>query len=623
MAASITLTPAPGLTVESTLSISLSGSGYSTILASTTSQPTFAKNIAYDEFSNPFLSVVQDGKGNVFFDGGFPKYYNNTWSPTYTSFGAMTNQLKLLYNAMKWCAEGNVSANNKILLFGDALVGEPYAVKDTAANGFTTCITNVGALAGFQVTTVDLGNFPYGSEMTLAYLQQFSSVIFLSSSVINWTTASPRLAAATLNNIATYRQQGGGVMIITDHNVFQTLANQVSNLFGCSFTGNVDRHPVSVDTLVATYGMHPLWANMTGSVYAGDSEGIVTIPVNTPFNPATDRITLTGPGYKTVYLTISDTSGKVTTTAYSYAMNVPDPVQGTMPTTTSYKYLDLPFEIIRLNSTDTTGSMAVDDTTIGTFAKATTGLTSKNYSYSYPKPVVTTNGETVQVGVSITIPVIYHKVYPITLTPVNITAMSPAKRWASMRNNEMAAIGPKGKMVAKLKADQALSFIGVSQADCLRAVNNYYSTSYRTPTERVITAGTQAPAGGPILTEFGYMGPPSTIQFGSVDSQSPIFGNQILCRLSNAVRRIGGGRQLSVSFKRTDNAVQVASNFSGRRIRIIDAQGAVVFDQNVSTATLSNPELGNDSTTNMWSFTWTLPNIVMYDAGGVWRIQVL
>ena len=623
MAASITLTPAPGLTVETSLSISLSGSGYSTILASTVSQPTFAKNIAYDEFGNPFLSVVQDGKGNVFFDGGFPKYYNNVWSPAYTSFGALTNQLKLLYNAMKWCAEGNVTASNKILIFGDALVGEPYALKDTGANGFVTTLTNVAALAGFSVTIVDLADFPYGSEMTAAYLSQFASVIFMSTSVIAWDTAKPRLAAATLANLSAYRQQGGGLIVITDHYVFQTLANQVSNPFGVSFSGSVDRNPVSVDMLVATYGMHPLWANMTGSVYAGGSEGIISIPVITPFNPATDRISLTGPGYKTVFLTISDTTGKVTTTAYSYAMNVPDPVQGTMPTTTSYKYLDLPFEIIRLNSTDTTGSMAVDDTLIGSFAKRTTGLTSKSYSYSYPKPVVTTNGETIQVGVSINIPVIYHKVYPITLTPVNITSMSPAERWASMRNNEMAAIGPKGKIVAKLKADQALSFVGVSQADCLRAVNNYYSTSYRTPTERTIVAGTQAPAGGPITFEFGYIGAPAVVPLGSVDSQSPIFGNQILTRFSNAIRRIGGARQLFVTFKRTDNAVQVSSNFSGRRIRAIDAQGAVVFDQNVSTAASGGVELASDGTTNGWTFVWNLPNTFIFDAGGSWRIQVL
>lgn len=620
MAASITLTPAPGLTVESTLSIALSGSGYSTILASTTSQPTFAKNIAYDEFGNPFLSVVQDGKGNVFFDGGFPKYYNDTWSPTYTTFGAMTNQLKLLYNAMKWCAEGNQTPNTKILLFGDAVIGESYAVKDTGPNGFVTCVTNVATLAGFQVTVKDLNDFPYGSEMTYAYLSQFSSVIFLSSKVAGWDTAQPRLSATTLANIATYRQQGGGVMLITDHNVFQTMANQVATQFGCSFSGNVDRHPVSVDTLVATYGMHPLWANMTGSVYAGGSEGIVTIPVNTPFNPATDRISLTGPGYKTVYLTISDSSGKVTTSAYSYAMNVPDPVQGTMPTATTYKFHDLPFEIIRLNSTDTKGTMGVGDTLIGSFSKALTGLTSKTYTYSFPKPVIAMNKETVQINVSINTPVIYAKNYPLTMTPVNITSIVPAKRWGTMRNNEMAAIGSKGRLLKKLRDDQSLPFTGFSQADSLRAVNNYYTTTYRTPTTRTAVVGGWA-SDALTTDNWGYDVRGQSANYGSIDSTAPIFGNQILCYFSNFKEKGTGISRFGVGFTRTDNVTQVAGNFSGRRVQLQDANGTVMFDQDVSTANTAGAFVVG--TLNTFVFSWVIPSTIMKNAGATWRLRVV
>ena len=618
MAASITLTPAPGLTVESTLSIALSGSGYSTILASTTSQPTFAKNIAYDEFGNPFLSVVQDGKGNVFFDGGFPKYYNAVWSPTYTSFGAMTNQLKLLYNAMKWCAEGNVTASTKILLFGDALAAEPYAVKSAAAEGFSTTFTNVAALAGFQVTIADRSDFTASSTITYEYLSQFSSVIFMSS----WTAqvGTARLNAASLANISTYRQQGGGVMVVTDHDVFQTLANQVSNLFGCSFSGNVDRNPVSVDTLVATYGMHPLWANMTGSVHAGGSEGIVTIPVNTPFNPATDRISLTGPGYKTVYLTISDSSGKVTTSAYSYAMNVPDPVQGTMPTATTYKFHDMPFEIIRLNNTDTKGTMGVGDTLIGSFSKAITGSTSKTYSYGFPKPVIAMNKETVQINVSINVPVIYAKNYPLTMTPVNITSIVPAKRWGTMRNNEMAAVGSKGRLLKKLRDDQSLPFTGFSQADSLRAVNNYYTTTYRSPTTRTAVVGGWA-SDALTTDNWGYDVRGQSANYGSIDSTAPIFGNQILCYFSNFKEKGSGISRFGVGFTRTDNVTQVAGNFSGRRIQLQDANGTVMFDQDVSTANTAGAFVVG--TLNTFVFSWVIPSTIMKSEGATWRLRVV
>ena len=618
MAASITLTPAPGLTVESTLSIALSGSGYSTILASTTSQPTFAKNIAYDEFGNPFLSVVQDGKGNVFFDGGFPKYYNAVWSPTYTSFGAMTNQLKLLYNAMKWCAEGNVTVSTKILLFGDALAAEPYAVKSAAAEGFSTTFTNVAALAGFQVTIADRSDFTASSTITYEYLSQFSSVIFMSS----WTAqvGTARLNAASLANISTYRQQGGGVMVVTDHDVFQTLANQVSNLFGCSFSGNVDRNPVSVDTLVATYGMHPLWANMTGSVHAGGSEGIVTIPVNTPFNPATDRISLTGPGYKTVYLTISDSSGKVTTSAYSYAMNVPDPVQGTMPTATTYKFHDMPFEIIRLNNTDTKGTMGVGDTLIGSFSKAITGSTSKTYSYGFPKPVIAMNKETVQINVSINVPVIYAKNYPLTMTPVNITSIVPAKRWGTMRNNEMAAVGSKGRLLKKLRDDQSLPFTGFSQADSLRAVNNYYTTTYRSPTTRTAVVGGWA-SDALTTDNWGYDVRGQSANYGSIDSTAPIFGNQILCYFSNFKEKGSGISRFGVGFTRTDNVTQVAGNFSGRRVQLQDANGTVMFDQDVSTANTAGAFVVG--TLNTFVFSWVIPSTIMKSEGATWRLRVV
>lgn len=41
--------------------------------------PAISKYIAYDQLTppNPFIAVTQDGHGNVVYDGGFPKFYNN------------------------------------------------------------------------------------------------------------------------------------------------------------------------------------------------------------------------------------------------------------------------------------------------------------------------------------------------------------------------------------------------------------------------------------------------------------------------------------------------------------------------------------------------------------------
>jgi len=616
MAANVILTPAPGLTVETTLDVRLSGTGYDVILASTSAQPTFAKNIAYDEFGNPFLSVVQDGRGNVFFDGGFPKYYNTTWSASYTSFNALSNQWKLMYNALKWCAEGRSAPTKRVLLFGDAPEAAAYPVMSTAATGFKTSISACANLAGYSIDVADFTVFPRPAVIPYTTLSQYDVVIFMSSMT---TDTDQRLAASTLADISTYRQQGGGVMVITDHNVFQTLANEVSPLFGCSFSGNVDRHPVSVDALVATYGMHPLWANMTGDVYAGASEGIVTIPSMTPFNPATDKLTITGPGYRTIYLTISDTAGTVTTYAYSYAMNVPEPVSGTMPSATSYKYLDLPFEIIRLNNTDTSGTITVDGTLIGSFIKRATGAVTKSFTGSYPKPCLTTNKKTIDVSVRITVPVIYDKTYKVTLTPVDITSVCPSKRWATMQKNEMVGIMPKSKLIRKLKDEQSLVFTGGTNAAAARAVNNYYSAHYRTAGERTAVVAGWIDNGSFALQNWGYDGRQDG--YGTINSQAPIFSNQIVCYFANFTDRTSGITTFSVAFRRSDNATQVIGNFTGRRVRLADKNGTIYFDEEVSSAVLA--QASTVGSYNTFLFNWTIPTSIMRTSGASWNIQVV
>lgn len=616
MAANVILTPAPGLTVETTLDVRLSGTGYDVILASTSAQPTFAKNIAYDEFGNPFISVVQDGRGNVFFDGGFPKYYNTTWSASYTTFNSLSNQWKLMYNALKWCSEGRSTQTKRVLLFGDAPETANYAVKSTRADGFNASIAACAALAGFTTDIADFTTYARPSVIPYATLSQYDVVIFMSSMT---TDSNQRLAASTLADIATYRQQGGGVMIITDHNVFQTLANEVAGQFNCSFSGNVDRHPVSVDALVATYGMHPLWANMTGDVYAGGSEGIVTIPSMTPFNPATDKLTITGPGYRTIYLTISDTAGTVTTYAYSYAMNVPEPVSGTMPTATSYKYLDLPFEIIRLNNTDTSGTITVDGTLIGSFIKRSTGAVTKTFTGNFPKPCLTTNKKTIDVSVRITVPVIYDKTYKVTLTPVDITSVRPSKRWASMQKNEMLGIMPKSKLIRKLRDEQSMVFTGGTNAAAARAVNNYYSTHYRTAGERTAVIGGWIDNGSFALQNWGYDGRQDG--YGTINSQAPIFSNQIVCYFANFTDRSSGITTFSVAFRRSDNATQVIGNFTGRRVRLADKNGTIYFDEEVSSAVLAQADTVGSY--NTFLFNWTIPTSIMRTSGASWNIQVV
>ncbi|WP_311965541.1 hypothetical protein, partial [Acinetobacter baumannii] len=77
-------------------------------------------------------------------------------------------------------------------------------------------------------------------------------------------------------DLVTFRQQGGGLIFITDHGTnvltnvnqvataegagFYGTANRVIANFGAFFSGNYDRVPVNVGFLRTNYGDHPLYS---------------------------------------------------------------------------------------------------------------------------------------------------------------------------------------------------------------------------------------------------------------------------------------------------------------------------------------------------------------------------
>lgn len=79
-----------------------------------------------------------------------------------------------------------------------------------------------------------------------------------------------------VENFSDYSKLGGGLFLITDHNVFQTGVNQIASEFNLRFYGNVNRSPVSVAELEAKYGTHPLWEGLS-VVPAGASEGNIDV----------------------------------------------------------------------------------------------------------------------------------------------------------------------------------------------------------------------------------------------------------------------------------------------------------------------------------------------------------
>lgn len=257
--------------------------------------PTLSKYVAYDTLSppNPFIAVTQDGRGNVVYDGGFPKFYNAYAPAANATFAGLSGAFKYLFNALNFVSnkEKVVAGNRKVLILGDAIASESYPVKSAATNGFVTSFTRLFAIAGYTPVFKDRSDYSNTLNPTAAELDGYCAVLLMSS---DYSATTGRLTKEAVKALVDYRESGNGVIIITDHgpnltsaqqaatssyNGFFRTANQLVAEFGTYFTGNFDRTPVNVGFLRKTYGDHPLYANMTDTdnVHAGPSESRVVI----------------------------------------------------------------------------------------------------------------------------------------------------------------------------------------------------------------------------------------------------------------------------------------------------------------------------------------------------------
>ncbi|BAW19110.1 hypothetical protein [Ralstonia phage RP31] len=263
--------------------------------------PSISKYIAYDTLTppNPFIAVTEDGNGRVVYDGGFPKFYNSANPASPASFSALTPAGKYLYNALNWVANPTkvAAGNKKVLFLGDDIVTGNYPIKSTGSSGFYNTINAICSVAGFTPTIKDSNDYGGTLNPTLSEMEQYACVVFISSS---WSTVS-KITAQACTDVATYRQNGNGVVVITDHGynlntiadistadpAFFKTANAIVSKFGTYFTGNYDRTPVQVGFLRTTYGDHPLYAGMADTDYvaAGASESRVVAPSATTYAP--------------------------------------------------------------------------------------------------------------------------------------------------------------------------------------------------------------------------------------------------------------------------------------------------------------------------------------------------
>jgi len=334
----ITASPAPGAFLSAPeVTLSFDATVASVAYSTDGTPPSISKYIAYDTLTpaNPFIAVTEDGRGRVVYDGGFPKFYNGVAPASTDTFATLTGSFKYLYNALYWVANAEKVAvgNRKVLILGDAIASEAYPVKSTAASGFYTSFSRLCAIAGFTPTFKDRSDYG-GSRLnpTLTELEAYACVIVMSSDYVRTDCITPQ----AINDFVTYRENGNGLIVITDHGgdftsvttagaggyqAFFTLANQIVAKFGAYFTGNFDRTSVNVGYLRTHYGDHPLYKNLTDaeSIVAGGSESKVVVSTTTTYAPAAvPKITLTGTGNKVVQVLAIINDGSMVTGRFLY-----------------------------------------------------------------------------------------------------------------------------------------------------------------------------------------------------------------------------------------------------------------------------------------------------------------
>ncbi|QBJ02796.1 virion structural protein [Pseudomonas phage Psa21] len=299
--------------------------------------PVLSEYIAYDQLTppNPFIGVTQDGRGRIVYDGGFPKMQNGSWNGA-TTFAGLSGAHKYVHNALKWVADPKkvAAGNNKFLFLGNAPYGASYCLIDSDSFSFLTTLNGICAIAGITPTYKIRTSYPAGNlNPTLDELEQYAGVFIMSST---YTTSTTELTDNAVRDLITYRRQGGGLVIMTDHgsvipNIQQAypvanqawfaMANKLAVNFGAYFSGDYNRTPVNVGFLRSTYGDHPLYNGLLDSedIWAGGSESKLIVNSATLIDPEDmPTVTLTKLGLNQINFLLELEDGSVETFVFLY-----------------------------------------------------------------------------------------------------------------------------------------------------------------------------------------------------------------------------------------------------------------------------------------------------------------
>lgn len=477
--ATITPSVAPGSYLDhQTIKFNFSAGVMETALTKGNIPPSISKYIAYDTLSppNPFIAVTQDGRGNVVYDGGFPKFYNGTVpTPTPTTFAAMPAGHKFLYNAVNWVANASkvASGNKKVLILGDkdnSNGGDGYYyLKSTTAvrpDGFKSTFDYIMGLLGYTPTYKTPEDYGLSGDLnpTLSEMEQYSLVILMSS---HWLNPGRALITPTaVNDMVTYRENGNGLIFITDHGyilnsiddvpnssgAFFKTANAVVSRFGAYFSGDYNRVPVNVGFLRTNYGDHPLYNGMGNgeSISAGESESKVVVTITQTYPPASlPTVTTNQTGLNIYNVLALDNAGGFTTGRYVYNIQGSEFIfvdskdsNGNTQTNAGVwvdNYGRFKVDVRADASTLGTvwGEILHNNQRVGDFYADGSGRKSLLYADPYARAAV---GDTIEVKV--VSPFGYSKTFTVQGTPIKIgTAMSMSAMASRLRKTGATGVG--------------------------------------------------------------------------------------------------------------------------------------------------------------------------------------
>lgn len=380
----MTPTPLPGPFLEGqNVNFAFSNDIVSVAYTTDGTPPSISKYIAYDTLTppNPFIAVTEDGRGRVVYDGGFPKFYMAQAPAAGTGFADLPGGYKYAFNAIRWISntEKVAAGNKKVLVLGDAIASENYAIKGTKGVDFSVSLDRLFAALGVPYVLKDRADYGGVLNPTLAELEEYACVVVFSTLY----TDGQFISNQAINDMVTYRENGNGIFIITDHGVvlpniqaamgthagFFRTGNFICTRFGAFFSGNYDRVPVNVGFLRQTYGDHPLYNNLSDaeSIHAGGSESKVVVTTANVFDPSSfPVIRVDKKGMNTVQILATTASGEMITGRFVYIIQgdefvfakTRNPTTGLEETNVGKVYADL--------GGKATMEMWVDGSTLGT-----------------------------------------------------------------------------------------------------------------------------------------------------------------------------------------------------------------------------------------------------------------